>query len=312
VQALCPVSISVQWSLCEMKTCNKIVMTYGLLFVLTGSIPGSLRAEAASALSEDFEPVHWAYSSFFGTGWYSMEDVRSVFALQIPIRQTVRESSLSDAGERKFGIEIKYPLTIGLHDVEDLGGIVDNDNFGTITFAPGVELEIPINQRWYLRPIAHIGYGRELQDGESAWVYYTGIKSRYIFPSKTKNEWSLLNGLYYAGYSPDKGRSDHMAVATIGVELRQPLSNAKLMGRPIDLHWNLMYTFLGNELHFNLPDGSFDPIKDHLELGLAMSFRDGPYKLWFINVHRLGLGYRFSSSGEFTAITFHMRSWFTK
>jgi len=73
-----------------------------------------------------------------------------------------------------------------------------------------------------------------------------------------------------------------------------------------------MYTFLGNELHFNLPDGSFDPIQDHLELGLAMSFRDGPYKLWFFNVHRLGLGYRFSSNGEFSAITLHMRSWFTK
>ena len=98
----------------------------------------------------------------------------------------------------------------------------------------------------------------------------------------------------------------------MGVELRQPLSNAKLAGRPVDLHWNLMYTFLGNELHFNLPDGSFDPIEDQVELGFAMSFRDGPYKLWFFNVHRLGLGYRFSSSGEFTAITLHMRSWFTK
>ncbi len=295
-----------------MKTCNKIVMTCGILIFLVFGIPGSLRAESASVLSEDFEPVHWAYASFFGTGWYSIEGARSVFALQVPFRQTIRESSVSETTGRKLGVEIRYPLTIGLHDVEDLGGIVDNDNFGTIAFAPGVELEIPINQRWYLRPFAHIGWGRELETGESAWVFYTGIKSRYIFPSKNKNEWSLLNGLYFAGFRPDEGRSDHLAVASIGVELRQPLSNTKLAGRPIDLHWNLMYTFLGNELHFNLPDGSFDPIQDQVELGFAMSFRDGPYKLWFLNVHRLGLGYRFSSSGEFTAITLHMRSWFTK
>jgi len=295
-----------------MKICSKIFMTCGVLFVLVCGFPGLSRAEPVSVLGEDFEPVHWAYASFFGTGWYSIDGARSVFALQVPFRQTLRESSISEAAERKLGLEIRYPVTIGLHDVQDFGGIIDNDNFGTIAFAPGVELEIPINKRWYLRPFAHIGYGRELEKGESAWVFYTGIKSRYVFPSKNKYEWSLLNGLYFGGYRPDEGRSDHMAVASMGVELLQPLNNAQLAGRPVDLHWNLMYTFLGNKLHFNLPDGSVDPIQDHVELGFAVSLRDGPYKLWFLNVHRLGLGYRFSTSGEFTAITFHMRSWFTK
>ena len=294
-----------------MKADKRTTPIYGLLIFLAAGLPGFLNAEPTSVLSQDFEPIHWSYSSFFGTGWYNIEDARSVFALQVPFRQTLRESSFSGSRERIVGIEIRYPLTIGLHDVEDLGGIVENDNFGTIAFAPGIELEIPINQRWYLRPFAHVGWGRELEKGESAWVYYAGIKSRYIFPAK-KYEWSLLNSLYYAGYSPDEGRSDHLAVAQLGVELRHPLGQAKLAGRPVDLHWNLIYTFLGNELHFNLPDGSFDPIEDQLEFGLAMSFRDGPYKLWFFNVHRLGLGYRVSSSGQFTAITLHMRSWFTK
>lgn len=290
----------------------RTVLLCGFLLLLVFAHPGSLRAESAGVLSEDFEPIHWAYSSFFGTGWYSIEGARSVFALQVPFRQTIRESSIPDDYREEIGIEIRYPLTIGLHDVKDFGGIIDNDNFGTIAFAPGVELEIPINRRWYLRPFAHIGYGRELEEGESAWVFYTGVKSRYVFPSKSKYEWSLLNGLYFGGYKPDEGRSDHLAVASIGVELRQPLSKARVSGRPIDLHWNLMYTFLGRELHFNLPDGSFDPIQDHLEFGIAASFRDGPHKLGFFNVHRLGLGYRFSSSGEFNAITLHMRSWFTK
>ena len=258
-----------------------------------------------------FEPVHWAYSSLFGTGWYQIKDARSVFVLRLPPRQTVRQSSISESGERKWGVEIKYPLTIGLHDVEDIGGIIDNDNFGTVSFVPGVELEFPVNQRWYLRPFAHIGWGKELELGESAWIYNIGLKSRYSFPSKTKNTWFLLNGLRYAGYSPDEGRSDVLAVAEVGVELNQPLNTATLMGRPLDLHWNLMYSFFGKELHFNLPDGSFDPIQDQIELGLQVSFRDGPYKLWFLNIHRLGLGYRFSTSGQFSAITFSMRSWFT-
>jgi hypothetical protein len=259
----------------------------------------------------DFEPIHWAYSSFFGTGWYQIEDSRSVFVMRMPVRQTLRESSLTESGERELGIQIKYPLTLGLHDVDDIGGILETDNFGTVSFAPGVELEIPINKRWYMRTFAHIGWGKELNTGESAWIYYAGVKSRYAFPGK-KYDWYLLNSLYYAGYAPDEGRSDHLAVAQLGAELRQPLNKATLFGRNIDLHWSLMYSFLGNELHFNLPDGKFDPINDQIEVAIAMSLRDGPYEFWFFKVHRLGVGYQFSANGQFKAITFSMRSWFTQ
>ena len=61
-----------------------------------------------------------------------------------------------------------------------------------------------------------------------------------------------------------------------------------------------------------MPDGSFYPIQDQMEVSLQMSFRNRPFRVWFFNVQRLGLGYQFSSSGEFTAITFSMRSWFTE
>jgi len=258
-----------------------------------------------------FEPVHWAYSSFFGTGWYQVEDARSVFVVRAPIRQTLRMSSLTESGTSRLGIEIRYPVTLGFHDIENLGGIIGDDNFATASFTPGIELEIPVNPRWYLRTLAHVGWGSDLRSDDSAWIYYAGIKSRYIFPAK-KYQWSLLNSLYFAGYSPDEGRSDHLAVAQIGAELRQPLNKATINGEPVDLHWTFMYSFLGNELHFNLPDGTFDPIEDQIEIGLQMSFRNRPFKLWFLNVHRLGMGYQFSSDGQFTAITFSMNSWFKK
>jgi len=289
-----------------MKYRKHLSLARALFLLLTLSGPGF-----ASAEEPEYEPVHWAYSSFFGTGWYQVEDNRSVFVMRIPPRQTLRKSSITESGQRKLGIEIKYPLTLGLHDVDDLGGIIESDNFGTVSFAPGVVLEIPINQRWHLRPFAHVGWGKELDSGDSAWIYYTGIKSRYSFPGK-KYDWYLLNSLYYAGYTPDAGRSDHLAIGQLGVELRQPLGKATLFGQPVDLHWSLMYSFLGREIHFNLPDGNFDPVEDQYEAAIAMSLRNGPYKVWFFNVHRLGIGYQFSSNGRFKAITFSMRSWFTQ
>jgi len=259
----------------------------------------------------EFEPIHWAYSTFFGTGWYQIGDNRSVFVLRIPPRQTLRESGFDDTGKRKIGIDIKYPLTLGMHNIDDLPDFIQKDNFGTVSFTPGVELEIPITEKWYLRTFANVGWGQDLDTGESVWIYYTGVKSRYTFEGE-KFDWALLNGLYYAGYTPDKGSSDSLATAQLGVEFRQPLKNFTLFGREVDLHYNLMYSFLGNDLHFGLPDGGFDVVADQLEVGLAMSFRSKPYKLWFFKVRRLGLGYKFTSQGDFKAITFSMSSWFTK
>ncbi|MGB5489024.1 MAG: hypothetical protein WBN06_16660, partial [Lysobacterales bacterium] len=100
---------------------RKLQQAFTFLMFLLISITDSLAAEAKTV----FEPVHWAYSSFFGTGWYQVEDTRSVFVVKAPIRQTLRTSSLTESGSRKLGVEIRYPVTVGLHDIEDLGGIIE-------------------------------------------------------------------------------------------------------------------------------------------------------------------------------------------
>ena len=287
--------------------CHAAWLKFAFLFFPAFITIGASAAETRTV----FEPVHWAYSSFFGTGWYQVDDARSVFVLKAPVRQTLRKSGLSEYGGRVMGLEIRYPLTLGLHQIEDLGGIIDNDNFATASFTPGIEVEIPVNPHWYLRSQANLGWGTDLKNSDSAWIYYAGIKSRYEFPAK-KYQWSLLNSLYYAGYSPDEGRSDHLAVAQLGVELQQPLHKFAIHGEPVALYWTLMYSFLGNELHFNLPDGSFDPIQDQIEIGVQMGFLNRPIRFRTFEIQRIGLGYQFSPNGELTAITFSMRSWFTK
>lgn len=288
-----------------------ILLAFSTIFHSQPSTAQSSGSDGEPPRDGDFEPVHWAYSAFFGTGWYQMNNARSVFALRLPPKKTLRKSSISDSGERTIGIEINYPLTVGLHDIRDLNGIIENDNFGTVTFVPGLELEIPINSQWYMRTFADVGWGKELEFDNSALIYSAGVKSQYEFPSDSKYKWYLLNSLYYAGYTPDKGRPDYLTVAEVGIELLQPLNKASLADRPIDLHWVMMYSLMGRDLHFNLPDDSVEPIEDQMEFTLQTSFRDGPLKVSFIDIYRLGIGYRFSSNSSFSAITLSMRSWFS-
>lgn len=260
---------------------------------------------------DEVQPVHWAFSSFFGTGWYQVEDNRSVFVVRIPPRQTIRQSSYEN-GQRKLGIEIHYPLTLGLHnlDFDDIPGIISPDNFGTVSFTPGVEVEIPVNESWALRPFIKVGWGKEFELDQSAWIYETGIKSRYEFSSKHV-EWAFLGNIQFAGFNPSDGQRDDISSVLLGLEARQPLARA-FWGQEYDLHWHATFTKLDRELQFANGDGSFTNIEDIFEVGLAFSFRDRPFRFWFWKPARLGLGIKFSPDGDFQAITFTTRSWFTK
>ncbi len=263
--------------------------------------------------AEETDPpsANWAYSSIFGTGWYQIDNNRSVFALNLPVRQTLRSSSITESGKREIGFEIDYALSVGLYSIDDLPGLVSPDNFGAVILTPGIKIEIPITHRWYLRPFLNFGWGSELGSGDSAWIYYAGLKSRYTFPADSGN-WALINSIYYAGYTPDVGPSNDLAAMLAGIEYKQQLKTTSKTGEPIDLHWSLAYSYLGDELAFGLPDGDFDSVDDQFEAELAYSYRNRPIKLWFMKFDSVGLGYRFNSNGTFKGISLNMGSWFTR
>jgi len=279
---------------------------FAFLLMLCSFIPVSLFAGETDPPS-----ANWAYSSVFGTGWYQINHNRSVFALKLPVRQTLQSSSITESGKRETGFEIDYALSVGLYSIDDLPGLVSPDNFGTVIFTPGIKLEIPITQKWYLRPFLNFGWGSELASSDSAWIYHAGIKSRYTFPADT-GKWALLNSIYYAGYTPDDGPSNDLAAILTGIEYKQQLKKTSKTGDPIDLHWSLAYSFLGDELTFGLPDGDIDSVDDQFEASLAYGYRNRPIKLWFMKFDSVGLGYRFSSNGTFKGISLNLGSWFTR
>jgi len=54
-----------------------------VLFVFfCGAISQALLVTSAHAQDPEASPVHWAYSSYFGTGWYRIKDDRDVYVLR--------------------------------------------------------------------------------------------------------------------------------------------------------------------------------------------------------------------------------------
>ena len=281
-----------------------------LMLILTAS---GLKAQS-DGVARDLEPVrqvHWAMGAFFGTGWYQVDNNRSVFVFRIPPRQTVRRAGFDENGQRKIGIEIQYPLSFGLHRLDDIPDFVDFDNYGTVTFTPGVQVEIPVNRKWSLRPYAHIGAGYERESNEWAGIWYGGLKSRYLLGESDRFSWSLLNAVYYAGYKPEFKQRGRYASVMGGLEFNQPLRNMELGGDPVWLNWHVTYNYLFDKLNFHIADGRVESIQDQWEIGLALGKGDKPIKIWFMNFEHIGLSYKTSSNGHFKAISLNLRSPFT-
>ena len=245
----------------------------------------------AEVLAEDADDparqVHWAAGAFFGTGWYRVAD-----------------------GQRTLGLEIQYPLSLGLEKLDDIYDFTDFDNYSTVSFTPGVQVEIPVTEKWYLRPYANLGWGTEVKTGDSAWIYYGGLKSRYRLGGN-ESTWSLLNAINYAGYNPDYGKRGQYGSFMTGFEFDHPLKGVKLGDDEAWLNWHITYNYLFDKLNFHVEDDVVESVRDQWELGLALGKGNKKMKLWFLSFEHVGLSFKWSSNGTYKALSLNMSSPFT-
>lgn len=283
---------------------------FGMLCFAIGS---ACLSAAANAQATDVSSVHWAYSSYFGTGWYEVRDNRDVFVLRVTPRWDMREAELSEDGERTLGIQFSLSITTGLDEftVADIPGAVTTDNLASLSVTPGVDFTIPVSERWTLRPFAAIGWGTLLNESESAWSYWGGIKSRYTF-SNGKLDWALVNAAGYVGYAPSEGNTEDFWPLMTGLEFDYPMGDYQLGDEQLFLSWHGMYTSFESGLDLQAGTTLVDPISDQWEFGLSLRKEHSPIKIAWFSFDRLGLAYRFSSSGDLKGISLVLQSVFDR
>jgi hypothetical protein len=286
-------------------------MGRAVAILLLAFAPALLQAQSEPQIPDPEEQVHWAVGAFFGTGWYKVDNNRSVFVLRVQPRQAVRDPFIDEEGSRKPGLEIVYPVSLGLSQLQDVPDFIDFGNYATISFTPGVIFEVPVNQQWSLRPFVNAGYGWELESREGALIGYGGVRSRYRLIDG-RQRWSLLNGLYYAGYRPEYEDRGQYGALMAGVEFAHPLGSVEFNGDPLDLNLHLTYNWYFDRLNFHSDAERFENFRDQWELGVAFGKREDRLEFGFMSFEQIGLAYRWSSDGRFNAITVNFRSPFTE
>ena len=264
------------------------------------------RAQESEASS-----VPWAYGAYFGTGWYRVAGDRDIYVIRYTPRWEYREAGFTEDGTREIGIEFRFPITFGLDNFsyDDLVGSADLDNLSSLSVTPGIDITIPITEQWFLRPFAAVGWGSAFNKGESVLTYWGGVKSRYSF-QHGKLDWALLNSVTYVGHKPSNGPSDDFWPLMVALDFDYPLGQHKLGGEQVLLSWHAMYTTFEDDLEQLIDDNQSVPITDQWEFGASIRKDDNPIKIWWLSFDRLGLAYRFSTSGDFKGISFVFRSIF--
>jgi hypothetical protein len=257
------------------------------------------------------DSIHWAYSSYFGSGWYQVAGDRDVFVIRGTPRWELREANLGADGERTIGIEFRLPITAGLDNfsVDDIPGTIAPENLASLSVTPGIDITVPVSERWTLRPHMAVGWGTALDGSNSAWTYWAGLKSRYTFQHGDLN-WALINAITYVGNTPSGGTSDDFWPLMAGLEFDYPLGNRKMDNEQLYLSWHGTYTTFEEDLDQTITDGSTNAITDQWQFGMSLRKKKEPIKIWFLSFERLGLAYRFSSSGDLKGISFVFRSVF--
>jgi hypothetical protein len=267
----------------------------------------------AFAQSAEVNTVHWAYSTYFGSGWYRVGDETDAFALRYVPRKELADAAIDDAGDRRLGVELRFPVTIGLNHfpLDDLPGSVNPKNFANLSVTPAVYLTWPVNELWTLRPYAALGWGTLLNGDESAWSYWTGVRSRVALRNSVP-QIALLNSVGFVGYSPSDGPASGAWPITTALEFRHPSIGGPSAREHWQMHWHFAYTYFQSELDLIGRDSETEPITDQWEIGLAFSRKEATLSIWRLEFDRLGLAYRFSTDGELKGIALVFSSLFDR
>jgi len=265
-------------------------------------------------LAADAGNVHWAYSSYFGTGTYQLGDFATVAVVRPNPSWTFRESAIDDDGNRTIGWRLRVPVAIGYHafDFRDISEILDPGNVVTVSVTPGVEMDIPVTRRWLLRPLLYGGWGTVTDSSETAWTYWTGIKSRYTW-NTGKLEWSLLNSISYVGFNANEDNTEGMVPIMAGFEWAYPFTNWKMDNDPLELSWHLAYTSFQNDM--DLPpflDPNTERVLDLWQVGVALGKQGKKFEFWKFKWDRIGLAFEAGGGGNLRGIKIYFSSVFDR
>jgi hypothetical protein len=245
------------------------------------------RAQAPLTRSEQ-AVIDFGFATQLGSGVYTMSG-RTLQVYRLPFAY-----EFDHAAEARVRASLTLPVTLGFIDFKPVD-VVDTglpQSLDSMSFVPGLTLEVLLSTRWRIEPFVEAGIARDRTSDFDQRIYAAGLRSFYdIHDAGTA--WQVYGeALYTTIEQKSLDRSDDFTRLRLGTTARRAFDVAG-QGRRADY---LIYGFVDvfpdlPESALNGEDGSGDP---QFELGVTLGTTE-PVRVLGIALPRVGLGYRFGN-----------------
>lgn len=275
------------------------------------AILGGLLLQSLPAMSQeaDAAAVHWAYASYFGTGWYKISNEQRAFVVNFAPQWVSGPATwLGDRGEDAvFRVRIPFAVGVTRLDLADVPGVLDPENFAMASIGLRADVDVPLTDRLSMRPAVQLSYGTVIGESEYAWTYRGDVRGRYRFGSGDR-DWALVAAAGAVAFEANNGTDESFTYATLAAEFAHPLRRFSSKDDEALIYWHLAYTDFINRVEVPDRQGNVKEITNYWQVGLALGKSNSDIKLWFLRFNRLGLAYDVSPSGDLRGVKFVFRS----
>ena len=201
------------------------------------------------------------------------------------------------------------PFTLGVTrlDIGDVPGTLDPNNFSIASIGLSADIDVPLTERFSIRPNVQLSYGTSIGKSAHAFTYRADIRWRYRFQPDDIG-WTAMGAGGIVGFDANTGREDSFTFAMAGAEFAHAWSRSGSDENQTILYWHVAYTDFFNRIKVQTYSGDFAETTNYWQAGLAFGKKGGEFKFWFLRFDRLGLAYDISPSGNLRGLKFVFRS----
>jgi hypothetical protein len=244
--------------------------------------------------------INYSFAVWVGSGVYKVKSADKRFAvLRAPFAYTLRHAQYDKAAFRdKLGFRLLLPALVAIEDETDT-----DFTFGAAAFVPGLEVQIPVNKYWTVKPFGQFGAGKDTAGGDLQYIYGGGARSLVSFPWKKFN-FGIGNSIILAKNRDSAStESNGFSMLEAGLDIRHPLG-LTLLSRELDVGLFFVASRFFNRVDFLEDDGETERVNRIYNIGVTFGTRES-VSIWKINIDRVGIDYRWGNAG-FRGIGFNL------
>ncbi|GEM_PF-2364028 len=269
----------------DLSVHRQLFLSLALVVILTGLGPAPVAGQDIP-----WDQLGLARGQDLATGDPGSANTDST-VVKMPFAITLRKPE-----GKKVGFKLRVPVYFSWNHtkISDIGGGDISYSLKTLVITPGVEVLIPVGERWMLRPFVEFGAISALDIGEHAWLGSTGMRAS---SSWDLTSWRLTAGgkiQYTLAWNEDWNTHDDVGSLEIGGGASFPLWFNLLGDRAMGGVF-LFPRWYFEDLLIGGPEGPSLEIDRHLELGLSFELPRQPKVLGVKLPVWYGIGYRFAT-----------------